>query len=138
VANSTTIREEVRTGKAGRPFGTGKAQRSLADIDVALEQGAYVLQREVHRMWASQNGRGAEAADITALTADELETLVKTVRALADVQSAVDDAKERLRQKIDGLSDSALYERTMKELNALGKKMGRPELVYAAPEGAVT
>lgn len=131
-ANSTTIREPVHTGKAGRPFGTGKAQRELADIDRALEQGAYVLQREVHRLWATQNNRAAEAADITALSADELETLVKTVRALADVQAAVDDAKERLKQKVDGISDEKLFERTWKELNGLGKKLGRPELVYAA------
>ena len=130
----TAIREHVHTGKAGRPFGTGKAQRELADIDRALEQSAYVLQREVHRLWAAQAGRTeAEAKDIAALTSDELETLVKTVRALADVQSSVDDAKERLRQKIDGLSDEKLYDRALARVRELGKKLGRPELVDAPP-----
>lgn len=121
------IRERVSTGKAGRPPGAGRAMREQADVDKALEECAYVLQQAAHRALLIQAGREVEVKT-TALPDSEVETLIKSMRALADTQAAVDDAKERMKQRIDGMTDERLYTELLGKTIELGKKLGRGAL----------
>jgi hypothetical protein len=105
-----------------------KPKPTVADVDQAIENAAWVLDREMQRVrWAQ--AKDARCSEIHALDGNELEGVTRTLRALCETAAQIDEAKSRLKLKAEDLTDVELYERMLARAKELGKKLGRPDLV---------
>jgi uncharacterized protein (DUF1778 family) len=114
-----------------RPGGTHGRERPKADIDRALEEGAYSLEMVINRARAIQAGRDVAAHErIKDLDSVDFAKMVTALETLAKIQPAVDAAMDRMKgsKQLDGKSDQELYELFLEKTRGLGEKLGKGRL----------
>lgn len=114
-----------------RPGGTHGRERPKADIDRALEEGAYTLEMVINRARAIQAGRDVAAHErIKDLDSVDFQKMVTALETLAKIAPSVEAAMDRMKgsKALDGRSEEELYEMTLAKARMLGEKLGKGKL----------